>query len=229
MDDLLSEKEQIEKMREWWAENGRYVIGGIIIGAGLLFGWNQYQNSKLNAQMDASRLFETLAEHIAAGELDDAQATADGLASNFANTSYAAQSKLAIARLYMDKNRDQDAADVLTELLELRGNDELKYVGRLRLAKIRLYQDKAEDVIGILSGQDSAAFAALYAEARGDAYAALGRYEEAGNAYRQALEDPASAATIDRALVQMKLLDLPETTAVEVEAGSDEAGSGDSE
>ncbi len=229
MDDLLSEKEQIEKMREWWAENGRYVIGGIIIGAGLLFGWNQYQNSRLNAQLDASRLFETLAGHIAEGDLDDAQVIADDLATNFANTSYAAQSKLAMARLYMDKNRDQDAADVLTELLELRGNDELKLIGRLRLAKIRLYQDRAEDVIGILSGQDNAAFAALYAEARGDAYAALGRYEEAGNAYRQALEDPASAATIDRALVQMKLLDLPEPTAAEAAVGPDEAGSGDSE
>jgi predicted negative regulator of RcsB-dependent stress response len=47
VDDLLSEKEQIEQMRSWWSEYGNYVIGGIVIGAGLLFGINQYQASKL--------------------------------------------------------------------------------------------------------------------------------------------------------------------------------------
>jgi hypothetical protein len=47
----------------------------------------------------------------------------------------------------------------------------------------------------------------LYAEARGDAYAALGQYEEAGDAYRVALAD--ESQTINRAVVQMKLVDLP--------------------
>jgi predicted negative regulator of RcsB-dependent stress response len=57
VDDLQSEKEQIEEMRQWWSENGRYVIGGIVIGAGLLFGWNSYQSNKLVAQSEASALF----------------------------------------------------------------------------------------------------------------------------------------------------------------------------
>ena len=42
MDDLLSEKEQLEQFRGWWSEYGAYVIGGIVIGAGLLFGISQY-------------------------------------------------------------------------------------------------------------------------------------------------------------------------------------------
>jgi predicted negative regulator of RcsB-dependent stress response len=32
----LSEKEQLEIMRTWWQENGRYVIGGIVLGTALL-------------------------------------------------------------------------------------------------------------------------------------------------------------------------------------------------
>lgn len=214
MDELLSEKEQIDQMRAWWSEYGRYVIAGVVIAVGLLVGFNQYQSSKLDAQVEASELYETLAVHVSEGDLDEAEAVADNLANNYANTTYAAQSKLAMARLYMDKNRDQDAADVLGELLALRGNDELKHIGRLRLGRILLYQDKAEEVVDLLAANELGAFTALTHELLGDAHAALGDVEAAAAAYSKALADPSPAPTINRGLVQMKLADLPDAEAV---------------
>lgn len=210
MDNLQSEKEQIEEMKAWWAENGRYVIAGVVIAVGLIFGFNQYKATKLTAQIEASELFESLAEHVFDGDLQDAEAVADELANNYANTTYAAQSKLAMARLYMDKNQDQDAADTLNELLAMRGNGALKHVGRLRLARIMLYQDKNQDVLDLLADQDNEAFAGLYAEARGDAHAALGQIESASEAYQAAMADVTQ--TVNRGLVQMKMLDLPEVS-----------------
>lgn len=209
MDDLLSEKEQLEQMRAWWSEYGRYVIAGVVIAIVSLVGINRYNSNKLEMQVAASGLYETLAEYVSTGDLDKAESVADDLANDYADTTYAAQSKLAMARLYMDKNRDEDAADVLRELLELSGNEELKNVGRLRLARILLYQDKPQDVLDLLAQQDAAAFNALNAELMGDAYLALGRVAEAGDAYRRALADSSQVPTIDRALVQMKLADLP--------------------
>jgi predicted negative regulator of RcsB-dependent stress response len=211
VDDLQSEKEQIEEMKAWWAENGRYVIAGVVIAVGLLIGFNQYKSSKLEAQIEASELFESLAEHVYEGGLEDAQSIADELANNYANTAYAAQSKLAMARLYMDKNRDQDAADALHELLAMRGNGALKHIGRLRLGRILLYQGKAQEVIDLLADQDNAAFTGLYAEMRGDAYGALGQITAASDAYGVALAD--TTQTVNRGLVQMKLIDLPEAVA----------------
>ncbi len=211
MDDLQSEKEQLEEMRAWWAEYGRYVIAGVVIAVGLLFGFNQYQSSKLAAQVEASVLYESLTVHVSDGDLDNAESVANDLASNYANTAYAAQSNLAMAKLYMDKNRDQDAAEVLNELLLMRGNKALKQVGRLRLARILLYQDKPQEVIDLLANQDDAAFAGLFAEMRGDAYAALGEINEAGDEYRTALAD--TSQTVNRGMVQMKLVDLPDAPA----------------
>ena len=207
MDDLQSEKEQIEEIKAWWAEYGRYIIAGIVIAVGLLIGFNQYSASKIKAQTEASALFETLANHVADGELEEAVAVSSELSSNYANTAYAAQSKLAMARLYMDKNRDQDAVETLKELVAMRGNAALRHVGRLRLARIYLYQDKPQDVIDLLEGQDNDAFAGLYAEAKGDAYAALGEYDKAEEEYGLALAD--TTQSVNRGFVQMKLLDLP--------------------
>ena len=208
MDDLQSEKEQLEEMRAWWTEYGRYVIAGVVIAVGLLFGFNQYESSKVAAQVEASVLYETLTVHVADGDLESAESVADDLATNYANTVYAAQSNLAMAKLYMDKNRDQDAADILNELLAMRGNKSLKQIGKLRLARILLYQDKAQEVVNLLADQDDDAFAALFAEIRGDAFAALGQISEAGDAYRIALAD--TSQTVNRGIVQMKLVDLPD-------------------
>jgi predicted negative regulator of RcsB-dependent stress response len=208
VDDLQSEKEQIEEMKAWWAEYGRYVIAGVVIAVGLIVGFNLNKSNKLEAQIEASELFETLAGHVFDGDLEEAEGIAGQLASNYANTAYAAQSRLAMARLYMDQNRDQDAADALHELLATRGNGALKNIGRVRLARILLYQDKPQEVLDLLDGQDNEAFAGLYAEARGDAHAALGQFTQADEEYRLALADTTRAVNIG--LVQMKLLDLPE-------------------
>lgn len=217
MDDLQSEKEQIEEMRAWWSEYGKVVIAGIVIGVGGLIGFNQYNASQLESQLAASELYETLVGHVVDGDLDGAEFVADDLVANYADTAYAAQSKLALARLYMDQNRDQDAADSLRELLAMSADEGLQNIGRLRLARVLLYQDKAQEVVDILEGLDAPSFAALKDEALGDAYAALGDYQQAADAYNRALTDPSPSPTIDPALVQMKLIDLPEVVVAEAE------------
>ena len=209
MDELLSEKEQIDRMRVWWSEYGSYVIGGIVLGALILFSIDYYRNDRLNAQLEASSLYDELALHVDDGNLDAAEAAADELATSYASTSYAAQSRLAMARLYMDKNRDQDAADVLHELLALSGNEELKHIARVRLAKILLYQNRADEVIALLEDQFNAAFAARYAEALGDAYVASNRFDDAREAYRRGLAEVSRIPTVDQSIVQLKLLDVP--------------------
>lgn len=220
MDDLQSEKEQIEELRAWWSEYGLYVVIGLVIAVAGIFGWNQYKSSRLAAQVAASELYETLTVHVDNGDLDDAVKVAEELANDYANTAYAAQSKLAMARLYMDKNRDQDAAAALSDLVSMRGNRELKLLGRLRLARVLLYQEKPQEVVDLLASQDDEAFRGLYAEVLGDAYARLGRVDEAAESYQTALAD--ATQTVNRGLVQMKLNDLPEPTGA---APADEAPS----
>ena len=219
MDDLLSEKEQIEKMRTWWSDYGLYVIGGVVLGAAILFGINYYQTQKVETEIAASVHYDEVAEHVVNGDLDAAKASAAKLDSEFGNSSYAAQSKLAMSRLYMDKNRDEDAAQALRELLEMSGFENLKHIARVRLAKILLYQGKPEDVLSLLEGQGNAAVAARYAEELGDAYVALGRYEEARASYQAALGE--AQPTVDQGLIQLKLMDLPAAAATPGEDDSE--------
>jgi predicted negative regulator of RcsB-dependent stress response len=222
VDDLLSEKEQIDQLRAWWSEYGGYVIGGLGLGIAILVGFNYYQNSKLDAQLAGSALYEELTEHVVTGKLDEAESVADDLALNYAGTTYAPQAKLALARLYMDKNRDQDAADALREVLGSDADLAVQHVARTRLARILQYQGDAQGVVDLLEGQESEAFAASWNELLGDAYRELGRIEDAQAAYQAALLDPMAQMTVDQQLLQWKVLDLPEVEAAPEEAPAEE-------
>ena len=213
MDDLISEKEQIEQIRAWWSEYGGYVIGGLGLGIALLVGWNYWQDSKLEAEMAGSAMYESLTNHVVEGKLEEAEIVAADLAATYANTPYAGQAQLAMARLYMDKNRDQDAADTLQELLDGAAGEELKGVARARLARILLYQGNPQAVVDLLEGQSSEAFAAVYNDLLGDAYQALGRTADARAAYQAVMLDPVAQATVDQQFVQWKSLDLPDDAA----------------
>jgi len=213
VDDLLSEKEQIEQIRSWWSEYGGYVIGSLGLGIAILAGWNYYQGSKLDAQLEGSALYESLANHVVSGSLEAAEEVVDQLATDYAATSYAAQAQLAMARMYMDKNRDADAADALSGVIDSIADEEVKLVARARLARVLLYQGKPQEVVDLLEGQSSEAFAAIYNELLGDAYHELGRIEDAQIAYQNVMLDPLVQSTVDQRLVQWKALDLPEASA----------------
>ncbi|MDX1515665.1 MAG: tetratricopeptide repeat protein [Woeseiaceae bacterium] len=209
MDDLLSEKEQLERMRTWWSDYGNYVIAGIVLGAAILFGINHYQTTQRDAELAASALYDRLTDEIVDGSVETAEAIAGEIDADYGDSAYATQAKLAMARLYMDQNRDEDAADALRDLLAADAPGPFTHIARIRLAKIYLYQDKAEEVVELLQGQASEAFAARYAESLGDAYVALGRFAEAREAYERALDEPPQGATVDQSFVRLKLIDLP--------------------
>ena len=218
----LSEKEQIDAMRSWWKENGLYVISGILLGVAILVGWNRWQAYQQTSRLEASALYETLAAEIDDGDLDASEAAAANLYDDYASTTYAALARLAMAKLYMEKGRDQDAAETLNKMLTARANSDLKMVGRLRLAKVYLYQDKHQEVIDLLPGFENTSFAARYDELLGDAYAAMGQIAEATAAYKRAMLDDVSAPTVNRALVRMKIVDLPDDAPVSEPASEPE-------
>lgn len=209
MDDLLSEKEQIDKMRTWWSENGLFVIGGVVLMVAGYLGVNVYQNAEREAAFQASGLYDELTNLVVDGDVDDAEAVASELSGEFGDTNYAAQGRLAMARLYMDQNRDEDAAEQLEALLSMDVGEQFKHVARIRLAKVLLYQGNAAEAAALVEGREDSGFAERYAEVLGDAYVAMNQPEDARSAYQRALFETGSGATVDQNFVQLKLLDLP--------------------
>ena len=222
----LSEKEQLDAIRAWWAENGSYVMGGIVVGIAVIFGWNRWQTSVADTEIAASTLFEEIMEAAELNLVDNAEPPAETLFTDYSESPYAAQARLAMTRLYMDSGRDQDAADVLRPLAEMLPTDELGLVGRFRMTQILLYQDKPQEVVDLVDGLPESGFSARFSEALGDAYVMLERYADAEAAYMAAFSDDPRAPTVDVTMLQLKINDLPSARQISVEGSADEAATG---
>lgn len=206
----LSEKEQLDVIRSWWQENGNYVIAGAALGIALLIGWNQLQSGKVEKQVAASALYESVMQSVGNGDVEGAEDAALELYEGYDGTPYPAQARLAMARLYMDRGRDEDAAIALRDILDSDASSQVQAIGRLRLAKVLLYQGKPQEVVDLFDASMAEAFMSRYNEVLGDAYVALEQYDDAADAYAIALSDNPQVPTVDLTLVQMKLNDLPE-------------------
>jgi len=205
----LSEKEQLEAFKAWWAENGNYVMGGMALGIAVIFGWNRWESNIAETEIAASTLYENIMDASSRGNIDNASFSANELFENYATSPYAAHGRFAMARLYMDNGRDQDAVDVLQAVIDSHPNDELSLVARLRLAKILLYQGRAETILDLLQDLPESAFDQRFSEVLGDAYVALESYAEAEAAYISALGDGSAIGAVDQSLIKLKINDLP--------------------
>ncbi len=213
MDEYLSEKEQIEVLREWWRENGLFVVAGLILGIGALVGWKAWENYTESRAEQASARFAALMDAVTNQRRDEAFNLSRELTTEYDDTPYSSQAALAMARLHMDAQEPVDAAEQLRWVLNNTRDDELAHIARSRLARVLMQQGRHGEALALIESVDGGTFASRYNELLGDIYAATGDTESARLEYGLALAD-FNAGVIDRNFVQMKLDALPVSTTV---------------
>lgn len=211
MDEFLSEKEQIQYIREWWQENRSYILIVILVAVGGITGNNAWKSSIAEKQLSASSLYESLAVGVSDNNSETAEEIADQIFNGYKDTIYFDKAKLAMAYFYMSQSRDEDAANSLRDILQKSEDHEISLIAEYRLAKIMLYQKKYQEVIDMLTDNNRHAFETKYSELLGDAYYGLQNYDAAEAAYLAALRTTNQPQVVDAALIQMKINDLPDT------------------
>ena len=186
MADYLTDEEQAERLRAWWDRNGTSLIIGVVVAVAAVIGWRYYQSYTADAAGEASNAFESYVAARAAGEPGDDLLGA--LDDDHAGTAYHI-----FALFYRASDRaaeeDWDAALTLLETaIEAADDALLADLARLRAAKVLYQMDRLDDCRRMLDGIASSGLEAAAAELAGDAAIAEGNIEEAGAAYRRALE-----------------------------------------
>lgn len=207
MDEYLTDQQKAEQVRGWLRENGFFVFAGVALGLAGLFGWNWFQDYQRARAEAASRAYEAVADAAQAQNVDEATAALGLLTSEFGSSPYAAQGRLLVASLQMERSAPEEAAALLDAVLASGAEAPLEHIARLRLARVRMFQERYDAALDLLRVPTESGFTSAYHEARGDAYVALGRPDEARPEYEQALADT-RPGLIDRGYVQAKLDDL---------------------
>jgi predicted negative regulator of RcsB-dependent stress response len=182
-----TEEQQVEALKKWWQENGRYLIFGVVLGLGILFGWNSWKDHRETQGMAASDLYSQLTGAVESSALEDAKAFETKLLQDYDGTPYAALGALAMARIYVEQDNLDEAEKKLRWAMDNANEQELKEVSRLRLAQVLVAMEKYDDALSLLGSELPAAYVSLVEELRGDAFRAKGNFDEARAAYDKAL------------------------------------------
>jgi predicted negative regulator of RcsB-dependent stress response len=124
------------------------------------------------------------------------------------STVYAALVALRAAKSNLDASDRKAAKAQLTWVIEHASQKELALLARVRLAGLLLDEKAYDEALQVLKVDVPDAFATVFADRRGDVYAAMGKPAEARAAYTEALSKAGPQEPL-RALIQLKLDALP--------------------
>jgi len=208
LDVTRTEEEQLEAIKKWWVENGWSIVGGIVIGLGAIFGWRGWEAYQLTQAEAASDIYTGLIGEVRQNKNDEARASANKLLDDYSATSYAIFASLIMAKLDVEAGDPAAAIQHLQWVMDKTGQNEFKHLARLRMARILLDDNKADQALAlVLSVSEPGEFTASYEEIKGDIYTRQGEIDKAKIAYQQAQSGMGDTQK-ENTFLQMKIDDI---------------------
>ncbi len=204
--DFETEEQQVEAIKQWWKENSAMIVTGISVGVASIFGWQYYQDQSIKHTEQASIIYETVATNVqSSGTINDQQTRVNTLAAEYKDTPYASLSALLLAKQHLAAGEPVKAQTQLQWVIDNARQDELRYLAKIRLARVLLTNAQVDQALLLLNETYPESFRSIALELKGDALVTQGNKALAHQAYKEALQ-----YTVSSRLLQLKIDDLGE-------------------
>ena len=199
-----NENDQVEAIKRFFAENGKALAVGVILGVGALIGWRYWTSHQTESARSASLAYQNVVSSLSAGKEENLSA-AEKFAADNKNT-YGALASMELAQKFVDQNQLEKAAAQLQQGLAATSDENLKAVITLRLARVQVQLKQADTALKTLEGVKGEGWAAIVADLRGEALLSKGDKQGARSAWEAGVKSNASPALSER--MQMKINNL---------------------
>lgn len=194
MAELRTEEEQLEALKNWWKENGRSLVIGVVIAVSAVSGWQGWQSYTERQATAASWLYQNLVEAVVT-ELDENPTPqvetilhlGNQLKDNHSKSTYSHYAALMLARVSVQSQNYEQALVELNWVIDQAKVEDLTRVANLRKARVLLAMNQVDQASAVLQNINPGTYSALYFELLGDVALKQGDRVAAANAYAQAL------------------------------------------
>jgi predicted negative regulator of RcsB-dependent stress response len=212
----LEEQEQIANIKAWWQTYGTRITIYICVIALAVVGWQGWNWRQHKQAAQAGVVYASLYQAIGSNNPMQARSLVGELTENFSGTAYAPMGALLAAK-YAFESGDAKTARAQLDWAVEHSKGELADLAYLRLAALLLDEKAYDEALSKLAHKPADAFAATYAELKGDILVAQEKPAEARTAYQaalQALKDKdaeAKETTADAAATDANAEEQPES------------------
>ena len=196
-----NQRDQTEAVKQFFANNGKALAVGAVIGIAALVGWRFWVNHQQNDALASSDRYQQLTSALKADNPASIQALASFV--DHDKTSYGALASLTLAKTYVDKSDLQNAEKILTQGLQDSTDQSLQAVIRLRLARVQSELKNPDAALKTLDAVKGDNWTGLAADIRGDILLNKGDKQGAAAAWRQGIKSDVSPAV--KQMMQTKL------------------------
>ncbi|WP_312581867.1 YfgM family protein [Atlantibacter hermannii] len=199
-----NENDQVDAVKRFFAENGKALAIGVVLGIGALVGWRYWTSHQAESAREASLAYQTAVTAISADKPQTLTAVEKFAAEN--QNTYGALASLEAAQQYVDKNDLAKAEANLQQGLKNTSDENLQALINLRLARIQVQQKQTDAALKTLDAIKGEGWVAIVADLRGEALLSKGDKQGARNAWSKGVESNSSPAL--REMMQMKINNL---------------------
>ena len=185
--DELSEQEQWERLKGWVRTNGPQVL--VMVAVMLLgwYGWKWWQSRGTERALADDQSYRAILVAFDDQKNTEALALIETLRSDHPKSPYVAAADMVAARVYVETNELDKAAERLQRVASSAEDLKLRPVAQIRLARVQSAQGKYDEALATLGDKPMGAQEAARLEARGDILFAKGDRAGALSAYEQAI------------------------------------------
>jgi len=202
--EINNENDQVEALKSFFAENGKALAIGVVLGIGALVGWRYWTSHQAESAREASLAYQTAVTAISADKPQTLTAVEKFAAEN--QNTYGALASLEAAQQYVDKNDLAKAEANLQQGLKNTSDENLQALINLRLARIQVQQKQTDAALKTLDAIKGEGWVAIVADLRGEALLSKGDKQGARDAWSKGVESNSSPAL--REMMQMKINNL---------------------
>lgn len=204
MEVYSNDNEQVDALKTFFAENGKALVVGVVLGIGALVGWRYWSSHQENNSREISQAYESAVTTLKADK-PETYAAAQKIAADEKNA-YGAFAALELAQHFVDANQLEKAEKQLQLGLAAAPDDNLKSVINMRLARVQLQMKQPDAALKTLDGIKGEGWTAIVADLRGEILLSKGDKQGARAAWEAGVKSDASPALSE--MMRMKMNNL---------------------